>query len=403
MLTAIFAVIFLPFLQAITLNVGFPLKISEVFIFLSLALFLAEHRHKKIQIPSSAAIYGILFVMVSFFSTVFSLFNSDLAANLDYRGGQVLDGATRSIYLAFGFSAFLMLYNATLRNGALISRAWLIGLLLTVFYHVFTLFSYIFFAEAILLPGLERHQLGWVGNMQIPRSGTFKEGNFASIYYLASLVISIHFKRKIFAAISVCGLILTLSTAALAGLLIFALTYTLLRYGTTLKSIRNIALSAVAVLAAFIQLDIASKFILAAGVSGGVRLNAIITGINMFFANPIFGVGLGGYGYYFNLYEWDSELSKLSVAAKQIPNNVYIELLSEVGLVGTALFFIFCFAWIRAAWGIRRNNPEFISFALSALVAFIAFPTFNVLYIWCFYGISLALMKNLLNSIAKEG
>lgn len=400
-LPVIFAVIFLPFAQALTLNIGFPLKISEVFIFLSLALFLADHRYIKIQIPLSAAIYGILFIMVSFFSTVYSQFNSDLAANIDYRGGQALDGAMRVIYLAFGFFAFLVLYAASLRNSALISRAWLVGLSLTVLYHVYTMFAFISIGEALLLPGLERHQLGWVGNMQIPRSGTFKEGNFASIYYLASLAISIHFKNKIFAVISVCGLMLTLSTAALAGLFVFALTYFLFRYGVTFKSIRNIVLSAVVALAAFIQLDIAAKFVLAAGVSGGVRLNVVMTGINIFLANPIFGVGLGGYGYYFALYEWNSDLSKLSVAAKQIPNNIYVELLSEVGLVGTTLFIIFLSVWIRKAWKIKQKNPEFISFALSAMVAFVAFPTFNVLYVWCFYGISLALMKNLLNSIAK--
>lgn len=401
LLSAIIAIVFLPFAQALTLDIGFPLKISEVLIFLSLVLFFADCMYIKTQIPLNATIYGIMFLIAALFSTVYSQLNSELAVNLDYRGGQGLDGAMRVIYLAFGFCAFLMLYAAGLRNSALISRAWLFGLLLAVLYHAYTVVSFISTGEALLLPGLERHQLGWVGNIQLPRSGTFKEGNFASIYYLASLVISIHFKSKIFAALSVCGLILTLSTSALAGLLIFAFTYFLFRYGVTFKSVRNIALSAVVALAAFIQLDIAAKFVLAAGVSGGVRLNVVMTGINMFLANPIFGVGLGGYGYYFALYEWDSDLSKLSVAAKQIPNNVYVELLSEVGLVGTTLFIIFLSVWIGKAWKIKQKNPEFISFALSAMVAFVAFPTFNVLYVWCFYGISLALMKNLLNPIAK--
>lgn len=387
-------VIFLPFSQALTLDLGFPFKISEVMLLFAVSTFAVTKLLSRVQVPTKALVFGFLFLVVAAFSTLYSQVDSSHLSDIEYRGGFFIDGASRVIYLAFGILVMLLLYNSTLSKKELILQAWFVGLLLAVLYHIYIVISYVTTGDALMLPGIERHQLGWIGELHVPRSGSFKEGNFASLYYIASLMLAIHIKKKIYAVLSVVGLLLTLSTAGMAGLTVFVFVYYSLAYGLTYKwLLRSLVLVTIGVVA-FIHLDVASKFHLDAGVSGGVRLNLIITGIMIFMENPVAGVGLGGYGYFFDYYEWNPELSVLSAAAKQIPNNVYVELLSEVGFLGTVLFLCFWGVWFNNALKIRTKYPEFLSFIISSSVVFVAFPTYNILYLWCFYGISLALMKS---------
>ena len=72
---------------------------------------------------------------------------------------------------------------------------------------------------------------------------------------------------------------------------------------------------------------------------------------------------------------------------KLIPNNVYIELLSELGVLGLTLFASFLVALYR-----RAKAPGLTPLRLTliaTLFAFNAFPTYSVMFLWAFFGLIL--------------
>ena len=139
-------------------------------------------------------------------------------------------------------------------------------------------------------------------------------------------------------------------------------------------------------------LEIWEKFELRPGQSLAVRLNLILTGLFMWMEYPLFGVSLGGYGYYFDMYEWEHHLSSMSQARydeKTIPNNVYIEVLSEIGALGAFAMVMLVRSLVRAlaypyeSWTFSRIA------ILCILTSFLAFPTFSINFIWAFLAIIL--------------
>jgi O-antigen ligase len=115
------------------------------------------------------------------------------------------------------------------------------------------------------------------------------------------------------------------------------------------------------------------------------RLNQALTGLQMFRAHPLAGVGLSQYGYYYDRYQFVSVYLPIDpVLAKHIANNVYVELLAELGVVGLLLFVAFLIQIWRHTKA-ARLRPLRYGF-VSMLLALNAFPTFSVMFLWAFFG-----------------
>ena len=188
---------------------------------------------------------------------------------------------------------------------------------------------------------------------------------------------------------------MSLSTSSILGLFVFGLSYLVRNFRT--KHVMQSLFFMVCIVGIFYGVfelfEVRDKLQMSATASGGVRINEFITGWLMFIDNPFFGVGLGQYGFRFDIYEWNSVLSLSAETIKRIPNNVYIEILSETGLIGFLFFFIFWYFWIFTLSSYSRTSKLMWSFGVCMFVVWFAYPTFAITFIWCAAGAALAFSK----------
>ena len=77
----------------------------------------------------------------------------------------------------------------------------------------------------------------------------------------------------------------------------------------------------------------------------------------------------------------------MAQTVKLIPNNIYVELLAELGILGLMLFGIFLWKVYR-----RLGHPALAPLRatfIATLFAFNAFPTYSVMFFWAFLGLAL--------------
>lgn len=382
------AVSFLPFTKALTLDIGFPLKIYEALFPFAIFFLFARSKIRLEGRIRTMFVYIFLFWIIAAISSVVGIFDSAGSSLTGYRGGRNQDTIMRTIYLLFNICVSLIALHFVRNNGPFLIKAWFAGFLFAFSYHAYTVISVVLTGDAYLLPGLDRHQLGWAGSRLIPRSGTFEEGNFAGLYYMATLAFALYERNKLIVVLAIVGVAFTLSTAAYAGLPLLLLVYAFKDRGAKVrKYLLAFLLLGVASVFAY-QFGFGEKFSGGAGHSAAVRANESMTGLQIFFSNPTIGVGLGGYGFLFDEFEWAPGSSIYYGTEKRIPNNVYVEILSETGFLGFLSFLLFIIYYIRIISSRLEFSP-FFAFALSAGCVFLAYPTFNITYLWFFIGASL--------------
>jgi hypothetical protein len=134
-----------------------------------------------------------------------------------------------------------------------------------------------------------------------------------------------------------------------------------------------------------------------AAITGAERSATTRAALNMFASSPVLGVGPGNFGLRY------AEFKPGDVAEPSqllVPNNIYAELLAEVGLLG---FLTFVGAFIGLAVlafnGYRREeggNRWQVAASLAAMAAmatyFLLGPTFTLLYQWALLGLTGALV-----------
>ncbi len=120
------------------------------------------------------------------------------------------------------------------------------------------------------------------------------------------------------------------------------------------------------------------------------RINSMITAFNMGANNPVFGVGLSNYALHQKQFNEDPRF--LYQNFKGIPNNIYLEIFSEIGMIGLLLFIYFLFLLYKLTY---YDDTKILRYGfLSSLLYFLAFPTFTILFIWVFWGLIASLPFN---------
>jgi O-antigen ligase len=116
------------------------------------------------------------------------------------------------------------------------------------------------------------------------------------------------------------------------------------------------------------------------------RVQLALTGLRMFWNHPLAGVGISQYGYYYDMYE-ALNFGGLNIfhVDKLIANNVYVELLAELGVIGFTIFLAFLVTIWRNLYG-QRALPLRLGF-LAMLLVWNAFPSYSVMFLWAFWGV----------------
>jgi O-antigen ligase len=380
----------LPFTKALTVDVGFPLKLYEpifgaaVFTAIFSRLEFGWALLRRYLLPL------ILFLAVAVTSYLLLVFSNE-TMKYTFRGGAALDGLARVAYLALNIAIFALCFFAALKHHRALILFWILGAIVSASYVIYTSVATTLDYPAILLPGLERHQLWGLGPFSITRSGTFDEGNFAGLYFLLTVVLAFLVRNYVGIAFGLAGLIISLSTSAYIGLLIVAAVYVLQRR------------SAVAMVPVLILLSVIGFFMIdyfidqgkfdSVNSSGAVRLNEFMTALSLFRDHIWFGAGLGQYGFQYDYYVWNPAVNELTVSDRHIPNNVYVEILAETGLLGFIFFGIFMKNWVRQLITLSGGSRILFAGAMGLLVGWLAYPTFAVAFIWAFFGISAGVVE----------
>jgi O-antigen ligase len=407
------AILTLPFTLALTINLRFPLKIYEVALLGAGLACLVDFRIPTLPSARSAVLPVI--ALVGFATAVLLLHLWLPPASLSTSGfpsrfGPFGDGIAKILYLLLAVFSFLLIAERTYQDEQLVLRCWLIGAIAAALYSWYLLVSSILGVSPLLLPGIDAPQFFGFGNWVVIRSGTFEEGNFLGLYLVTSTMVALYARRRLAALFLGASVLVSFSTINFAALAL--LSAALVWRGSAGRSLPRklvsittgmLVLVGVGALLAgtgYLESVVSTKLI---GESSGSRLERLafaLSGLKMFAAHPITGVGISQFGYYYNTYEY-LNLGALSnfFGMKPIANNVYVELLAELGITGFLLFGAFLVHVYR-----HVRAPEMLPLRLgfwTILLVWNAFPSYSIMFLWAFWGVILGTSARLAERSAQ--
>jgi O-antigen ligase len=398
---ALAAVATLPFAYALTLDLRFPFKLYELALLLCGAAVCADGRLRAA--PGVWRILRPLAAFVGFVAVVLAIRIARPLATVEegdflVRFGPAGDGAAKLLYLLLAICGFVACSFAAYRDQRLYARAWIAGAFVAAAYTWFLFVTSALSLPPLLLPGMDRPQYVAVAGRLFIRSGTFQEGNYLGLYLVCSVAVALHARRIVSAALLSATTVITFSTVNVIALMLLWLG---VAWGAATRR-RDAAGRAAAVLT---LVAVAAGGLVALATTGYVaeivfkklgaedsvskleRLDQAVAGLRMGAEHPVAGVGLSQFGYHYKTYALTG-ITAASSEAKIIANNVYVELLSETGLVGTLLFAAFLFAVYR-----RTRTPELRALRwglLATLLSFNAFPAYTILFLWAYWALIVA-------------
>jgi len=397
LLLALAAVASLPFMQAFSVNVGFPLKIYEIAIILWSAVAIIT-----LQMPvfnKRFFLTGLLFFLYAAAALLINVQILGKEGSYSYlaRFTPILDGLLKSGYVLLCVLGFNLFAYAAALDPARAVRAWYWGAGASA---AIQILLFLLSAAGLPLPPLPGMVLEPPPNLQfidfmgmfLYRAGTFLEGNYAGPFFVLSFLIALADRRNVLAGFFLLAAATTFSTSAFAGLA-GAFVYLLL----TKKKQPSVYILAAAITAAmffswsFFEAIIIEKLSGAKSTDSLVdRMNTFLSAAQMFAGNIVLGVGLGQYGFHaFDYTDWvQRSLGPwfMDTRTKTIANNVYAELASELGLLGLVFFYMFVSPIVRMA--LKISEPAIKAGFVAIAIFWIAAPTFTIMYYWAFAGLA---------------
>jgi O-antigen ligase len=285
---------------------------------------------------------------------------------------------------------------------------WFFGAVLACFYGWY-LFAFSMEGQPVfVLPGQEHLQVGGAVFPRAIRCGTFLEGNFVATFYLTSLVLAIamfcrtwKFRYLALALLFLLSFIPPQSTTGLIAVIAFVF---VLLFLIAIGSQKGLIVSLPIILFCLLGLGAAysTDYVQAAvvqkisddtdlGSSRAQREDGIISAFEMFKDYPILGVGLSNFGFLYPFYTQSNATTLDLAAGKNITNNIYSEVSTETGIVGSVVFLSFCgYLLLLYRKGLRGLEQKVMLAGLAGLyVAWLAYPTFSILFQWVFFGLAI--------------
>jgi O-antigen ligase len=153
----------------------------------------------------------------------------------------------------------------------------------------------------------------------------------------------------------------------------------------------------------------------------GARFTYWQTGYNIFTSNPLLGVGLGNYVFFFEDMMPDFFFARQPEVLKVItpepgrsllitPKNYFIRLLSETGIVGTAMFFAFLIGLVGIGlylWTCKDPDSRYWGAAsLLGIIAFsldaFSFDSFAIPNMWVVFGFITAASRVFISPLTND-
>lgn len=378
--------IFIPFSQAFTFDMGFSLKISEIAMIL---IILSSKNIAKFKKDDIILLLFLIIALSSFLINFLWEYSYNIAI-IKYRFGENLDSLAKLIYLGFTIYYFILLRNIFDIKKETYVKFFFIGAVFAALYGWYLMLGGIFKYDPLLIFGISNPQFISLGNWTLIRSGTFLEGNYMGLFLFISTVLAVFYKKRFLAAFFTISMVTTLSTIGLLSLFLF---YSYLLTKINIKYSIIISFLIVCIFASLSQNRDFNAYILSkinifsnevndnGAVSREERKSAIINGIKIAIDNPVLGVGISNYAKHYNYYNGTRRVFHKNKDIKVIPNNIYVEIASELGLVAFLLFIIFLYKIYR-----HINNSILMGGFWACCLYFNAIPSYTIIVIWFFFA-----------------
>jgi hypothetical protein len=386
------AVIFLPFQQAFSLNVGFPLKISEFFGVLGIALLFIEHRRSK-HVFFGQAKFLILSVTVAISTALGVVADLPVPTSPGYSNGFMRDLVQ---YAAYAFLVLVIGWQLAQRLGAdLIGKGLMVALRFAAAYCLLQLALWLAGASRILQAVNGTFQGGTAFGAVLPRNGPFLEGNYLGFFAGVSLLVALKRKDRVGIAAGSFCLLYSQSTIGILGVLAGLLLSATLRPSSKTTGILSFFGMGAALAVTFVpvvnglvahqlgKLGFGDMGDVGGSVSYSLRARTFNTeaGLAMGLDNPLFGVGPGRFGVWQPFYADFSGLPPgYRAGVRPLAGNAYVQIFAEIGAFGAIAF---CILILGLLWSLWRLGHR-LDLALAAFVAIglNATPAWTVLPIW---------------------
>lgn len=395
---AAFALILtLPFMQLFTVDVVFPLKMFEIAIICWGVIALATMRLHVFDVPILLA--GIL---LTFYSVIALMINLRVLGNFgDFsylsRWSPEIDGFMKCAYLLLCVLGLNLVAYAAYFQPKRAVDFWILGACAAASIHIALFLMSLAGLDLPNLPGMpDNPQMIDFAGMRLYRAATFLEGNYAGPFFALSFLLSCYMKYKWRACLLIGAMLLTFSTTAVIGLTAVALYWMIMGrdVGAKLK-VLVVVIPALIVGAPLLETFIIDKiYDDTENSSISDRTNTALEALRMFQDNTTIGVGISQYG--FNVpgrMRWD--FANNSFAADQekaIPNNVYAETLSELGMMGVLFLIVFLVSIFRIAGSF--SHPLVKGGVYSIFLFWVSSPTITLMYYWAFLGLVCGLARH---------
>lgn len=384
------AVAFVPFQQAMTLDVGFPLKLSEVLVIAAIGFLMLGARAPKYPATSKKLMLGLAGMVV--LSTLMNI-----ARQLPFTSFKGYDrGFTFDIlqYTGYGLLVIAAGWILATRLGALeIARAVSVAIRLAALYSAAQVVLYLAGSE-ILATFNGATQLGRSYGELLPRNGPFLEGNYLAFFAGAGIFIAARRKDKVGVVLAAGCLVYSQSTIGIIGVVVALLALVILSPTKAVWSV--LSAGVIAVMLTFLFVPQAQSFINVQSAKLGVSEDSSLSyvdasldnrsmsaevGFKMGILNPVAGVGSGRYGVQFQEYAdpEDVPLGVIRGDVRPIANNTYAQMAAEMGLIGAGIFVVLLIGSFRRA---KRAGPGLLGLVIFAAVCLTATPAWTVLPIW---------------------
>lgn len=387
----------IPFTQVFIINIGFPLKIAEICVIL-ISLFFILNPHLKIFKLDSKIITSIsIFIFLVFISTIINIFWT-----YDYNTNRYLprisnnvDSILKFFHLVLAFLSFVITYNAMInyKTKKYFQNIFLLGAILSaiISWYLF-IFSYLELPY-LQFPGMDEnpHYLGINGHLAI-RCGTFKEGNYSSLFFLTSGIIAFFFKKYKISIFLFLTILTSLSTTGIICCFVFlflrlvvfnfnykSLVYLLIMFSLFILALQNKIFYDLIVSKLEGDSDKIEAHLQYSKVD---RINTSKIAFEIAKDNPIWGIGLANYGYHYSHY---NKKKYLEYDIKPICNNVFLEVACESGFLAVISFISFLYFLYKKGYSDTSNTLK--SGLITITIYLIAFPTYTIIFLWIFFGI----------------
>lgn len=404
----------LPFTQAFTISVGFPLKISEILLVLFFLLYFLQT--KILWYKSNffiSALVGIFFILscISFLTNINWIY-SYIPKILDTRLSKELDSLLKLFYYLLDIVAFYFSLQF-LKNHIDSLKYWLYGALISSILAWILYLSSGYLHIDIHLPGMmdipQKSDDGFI------RCGTFKEGNFFGLYLVMSTAIALMMKKPMWAIFFILTSITSRSTTTYISLFfllivfyrdkIFKWQYFLIAFLTLMPLLfywENIYESKFFKNNILEKISNESKYITSNGqISKIDRSNQADIAYRLGIDNLWFGVGPGNYKFHYDKYNEvfgkyfmsDENIRTFAYyKTATIPNNVYLEVFSELGIFSLFVFLTIIFFFLIKS--LQSRHSALFAGAIAVIIYFNSYPTLSLLFIWTFLAIPFVIEKN---------